>query len=164
MTASSLGAGTDRPTAVVFRKRLLPWSETFIAAQVGAMTRYHPLLVGYSRDPRGTRYLEGREQLLLDDYGMIPGLSRLLLKVTGRMPQGWLDAIAARNPAVVHAHFGTNAPPAMRLARGLKRPLIVTFHGVDITAAPRDEKHRKQRSAVFAGADKVIAVSQFIAD
>ena len=156
--------GDDRPTAVVFRKRLLPWSETFIAAQVGAMSRYRPLLVGYSRDPRGKHYLEGRDQLLLDDYGMIPGLSRLLLKATGRMPQGWLDAIAARNPAVVHAHFGTNAPPAARIARLLNKPLIVTYHGVDITAAPRDEKHRKQRSAVFAAADKVIAVSQFIAD
>jgi glycosyltransferase involved in cell wall biosynthesis len=153
----------DRPTAVVFRKRLLPWSETFIAAQVGAMSRYRPVLVGYSRDPRGKHYLEGRDQLLLDDYGMIPGLSWLLLKATGRMPQGWLDAIAARNPAVVHAHFGTNAPPAARIARLLNRPLIVTYHGADITAA-RDEKRRKQRSAVFAAADKVIAVSQFIAD
>jgi colanic acid/amylovoran biosynthesis glycosyltransferase len=164
MTPASGSASGDQPTAVVFRKRLLPWSETFIAAQVGAMTRYRPLLVGYSRDPRGTPYLEGRDQLLLDDHGIIPGLSRLLLKATGRMPQGWLDTIVARRPAVVHAHFGTNAPPAIRIARTLKRPVIVTYHGVDITAAPRNEKQRKQRSAVFAAADRVIAVSQFIAD
>src|SRR5687767_15740450 len=98
MTASSLGAGTDRPTAVVFRKRLLPWSETFIAAHVGAMTRYHPLLVGYSRDPRGRKYLDGHEQLLLDDFSLIPGLSRLLLKTTGHMSRRWLAAIAARQP------------------------------------------------------------------
>src|SRR5687768_36934 len=117
MTPPSRAPDGDRPTAVVFRKRLLPWSETFIAAQVGAMTRYHPVLVGYSRDPRGGHYLEGRDQLVLDDYGLIPGLSRLLMKATGRMPQGWVDAIAARNPAVVHAHFGTNAPPAIRIAR-----------------------------------------------
>ncbi len=157
-------APSDRPTAVVFRKRLLPWSETFIAAQVRAMTRYHPLLVGYTRDPRGGVYLDGLDQLLLDDSSAIPGLSRLLLKVTGRPPGRWLAGIAARRPTVVHAHFGTNAPPAMEIARALRLPLIVTYHGVDITAAPKNEKERKRRSAVFAGADKVIAVSKFIAD
>ena len=161
-TAARIAHG--RPTAVVFRKRLLPWSETFIAAQIGAMTRYHPLMVGYSRDPRGKKYLEGREQLLLDDFGVIPGLSRLLLKTTGYMPGRWLDEIAARQPTVMHAHFGTNAPPAIRIARRLKLPVVVTYHGVDITAAPKNAKQRKQRSAVFAAADKVIAVSRFIAD
>lgn len=161
--AGQRGAG-DRPAAVVFRKRLLPWSETFIAAQVGAMTRYHPVLVGYSRDARGAKYLEGRDQLLLDDYSAIPGLSRLLLKTTGHMPRRWLAAIAERKPTVVHAHFGTNAPPAAEIARMMRLPLIVTYHGVDITTAPRNEKHRKQRSAVFAAADRVIAVSKFIAE
>ena len=154
----------DRPNALVFRKRLLPWSETFIAAQIGAMTRYHPVMVGYSRDPRGKKYLEGRDLLLLDDFSVIPGLSRLLLKTTGHMPQRWLDAIGARQPVVIHAHFGTNAPPAIRIARMLRIPVVVTYHGVDITAAPKNAKHRKQRSAVFAAADKVIAVSRFIAD
>ena len=164
MTLAGQATRGARPSVVVFRKRLLPWSETFIAAQVGAMSRYHPVLVGYSRDPRGGKYLDGRDVLLLDDYGVIPGLSRLLLKSTGRMPRRWLDAIAERKPSVVHAHFGTNAPPAMALAHALGLPLVVTYHGVDITAAPRNEKQRKQRSAVLAAADRVIAVSQFIAD
>src|SRR5687767_8469481 len=128
------------------------------------MARYHPLMVGYSRDPRGRKYLEGRDQLLLDDFSVIPGLSRLLLKTTGRMPGRWLDEIAARQPVVMHAHFGTNAPPAIRIARTLNLPVVVTYHGVDITAAPKDATQRKQRSAVFAAADKVIAVSRFIAD
>jgi len=164
MTSAAQPAQGDRPAAVVFRKRLLPWSETFIAAQIGAMSRYHPVLVGYSRDPQGGKYLDGRDQLLLDDYGVIPGLSRLLLKATGHMPQRWLDAIAERRPTVVHAHFGTNAPPAIAIAHAMGLPLIVTYHGVDITAAPRNERQRKQRSAVLAAADRVIAVSRFIAD
>jgi len=164
MTSAAQPAQGDRPAAVVFRKRLLPWSETFIAAQIGAMSRYHPVLVGYSRDPQGGKYLDGRDQLLLEDYGVIPGLSRLMLKATGHMPQRWLDAIAERRPTVVHAHFGTNAPPAFAIAHALGLPLIVTYHGVDITAAPRNERQRKQRSAVLAAADRVIAVSRFIAD
>ena len=164
MTPPAGFAPSERLTAVVFRKRLLPWSETFIAAQVRSMTRYHPLLVGYSRDPRGGKYLDGLDQMLLDDASVIPGLARLMLKVTGRLPGRWVARIGTRRPAVVHAHFGTNAPPAMEIARVLRLPLIVTYHGVDITAAPKNEKQRKQRSAVFAAADKVIAVSKFIAE
>jgi glycosyltransferase involved in cell wall biosynthesis len=88
----------------------------------------------------------------------------LLLKTTGRMPGRWLHEIAARQPVVMHAHFGTNAPPAIQIARALNLPVVVTYHGVDITAAPKDAAQRRQRSAVFAAADKVIAVSRFIAD
>ena len=149
-------------TAVIFRKRLLPWSETFIGAQVGAMSRYHPVLAGYSRDPRGAKYLEGREVLVLDEHSAFPGLERLLLKA-GRVPGRWLRAIAATNPSLVHAHFGTNAPPAARLASRLGVPLIVTFHGVDITSVARTAAQRRRRQAIFRSADRALAVSHFIA-
>ncbi len=152
----------QRRAAVIFRKRLLPWSETFIGAQVGAMSRYHPVLVGYSRDSRGAIHLEGREQLLLDEHSALPGLERLLLKV-GRVPARWLAAIAATGPVLVHAHFGTNAPPAILIARKLGLPVIVTYHGVDITSIAHSAAQRRRRQDVFTSADRVIAVSKFIA-
>jgi glycosyltransferase involved in cell wall biosynthesis len=148
--------------AVIFRKRLLPWSETFIGAQVGAMTRYHPVLAGYSRDPRGAVYIESRQQLLLDEYSAMPAIERLLLKV-GRVPPRWLAAIAATGPALVHAHFGTNAPPAILIARRLGVPVLVTYHGVDITSTARTAAQRRRRHHVFTSADRIIAVSNFIA-
>ena len=151
-----------RRTAVIFRKRLLPWSETFIGAQVGAMARYHPVLAGYSRDSRGAKYLEGREVLVLDEHSAFPALERGLLKL-GRVPRRWLRAIAATGPSLVHAHFGTNAPPAAHIARKLGVPLIVTYHGVDITSVPRTDAQRHRRQEVFRSADRVLAVSRFIA-
>ena len=154
--------GDRRPVAVIFRKRLLPWSETFIGAQVGAMTRYRPVLAGYSRDPRGAVYVEGRDQLLLDEHSALPGVERLLLKM-GRVPRRWLSAIAATGPALVHAHFGTNAPPAILLARKLRVPFLVTYHGVDITSTARNETQRRRRQRTFAAAARVLAVSRFIA-
>jgi glycosyltransferase involved in cell wall biosynthesis len=151
-----------RRAAVIFRKRLLPWSETFIGAQVGAMTRYHPVLAGYSRDRRGAVYIEGREQLLLDEHSAMPGIERLLLKA-GRVPRRWLAAIAATDPALVHAHFGTNAPPAILIARRLGVPFLVTYHGVDITSTARTAAQQRRRHHVFTSASRVIAVSNFIA-
>ena len=155
---------TARPTAIVFRKRILPWSETFIAAQSGAMTRYAPVLVGYSRDPGGAAYLIGRPQLLLQEHSAFPALEKLLLKSAGRAPRRWLRAIAATRPAVMHAHFGSSALPAGRIARALGIPMILTYHGMDITVEPRTERSREARRSAFAAADRVIAVSDFIAD
>ena len=155
-------ATSPRPTAIIFRKRLLPWSETFIGAQVGAMSRYHPVLAGYSRDSRGAVYLEGRDQLLLDEHSAFPGIERLLLKA-GRVPRRWLRALAATRPVLVHAHFGTNAPPAILLARKLGVPALVTYHGVDITSNPRSDAQRRRRHEVFHATDRALAVSKFIA-
>ena len=155
-------AAPPRPTAVIFRKRLLPWSETFIGAQVGAMSRYHPVLAGYSRDSRGAGYLEGRDVLVLDEHSVFPALERVLLKA-GRVPGRWLRAIAARRPSLVHAHFGTNAEPAALIASRLAIPLLVTYHGVDITSRPRSAAQQRRRRAVFRSADRVLAVSRFIA-
>ncbi len=155
---------SGRPTAIIFRKRILPWSETFIAAQSGAMTRYLPVLVGYSRDPSGAAYIVGRPQLLLDEHSWFPALEKLLLKGAGRAPRRWLRAIADTAPAVLHAHFGSSALPASRIAKALRIPLVVTYHGMDITVRARTEAEAARRRAAFAAADRVIAVSQFIKD
>lgn len=162
MTGTPAAPGAARPTAVVFRKRILPWSETFIAAQSGAMTRYAPVLVGYSRDPSGAAYLVGRPQLLLDEHSRFPALEKLLLKSAGRAPRRWLRAIAETRPAVLHAHFGSSALPASRIAKALGIPLVVTYHGMDITVRAKTEAEAARRRAAFAAADRVIAVSRFI--
>ncbi|MCE9602590.1 MAG: glycosyltransferase [Gemmatimonadetes bacterium] len=153
-----------RATAVIFRKRILPWSETFIATQSGAMTRYAPVLVGYSRDPSGAAYLVGRPQLLLNEHSWFPALEKFLLKSAGRAPSRWLRAIAETKPAVLHAHFGSSALPASRIAKALRIPLVVTYHGMDITVRAKTEAEAARRRRAFAAADRVIAVSRFIAD
>jgi len=153
------------PTVAIFRKRLLPWSETFIAAQGRALKRYHPVFVGYDRDTSGASYLDGCEQILLRDYERLPGLAlgKALLKTTGRVPTAWQRAIAATQPRLIHAHFATSAQPALRLADALRLPLIMTFHGHDIAKTPRNRAHAERRRALFGRIERAIAVSDFIA-
>ena len=106
-----------RPAALIFRKRILPWSETFIGAQAGAMTRYAPVLAGYHRDSSGAALVAGIPCVLLDEQSAFPPLEKLLLKQFGRLPRRWMRAIAAFRPCVVHAHFGSSVVPGRRIAR-----------------------------------------------
>lgn len=153
----------DHPGALILRKRILPWSETFIVAQARAMTRYQPVLAGYHRDTGGEALLHGMSRVLLDEHSALPGIEKLLLKQFGRVPKRWLRALAASNPTILHAHFGSSAVPGAHLARALDIPMIITYHGMDITVRAGSEAEVSRRRAAFANADRVIAVSHFIA-
>lgn len=153
---------SERPGALIFRKRLLPWSETFIASQGRSLRRYHPVFVGYKRVAAGPALLGNADQVLLEDHAAAPPLSKGLFKAFGVVTPRWRRALAERRPAVLHAHFGMNAAAAIPLARTFDIPLVVTYHGMDITIE-RSGRARRQRERVFREATSVIAVSRFIA-
>lgn len=156
-------APSARPGAIIFRKRLLPWSETFVAEQGGALSRYQPVFAGYARDASGVAMLGANPVVVVREHALVGVLGEWAFKKLGYVPQPWRRALRGYAPRIVHAHFGTAALPASALARALGLPLIVTYHGVDITVAARSERQRRARHAGFAAADAVIAVSQFIA-
>lgn len=152
-----------RPGAIIFRKRLLPWSETFIAEQGGALARYEPVFAGYARDSSGVALLGAHPVVVVREHAPVGVLGEWAFKKLGHVPRRWREALRSYAPRIVHAHFGSAAMPASALARALGLPLVVTYHGVDITVAPRSDRQRRARQAGFAAADGVIAVSQFIA-
>lgn len=152
-----------RPSALIFRKRILPWSETFIGAQAGAMTRYAPVLAGYHRDPSGAALVAGMPCVLLDEHSAFPAAEKFLLKQFDRLPPRWGRAIAAQAPRVVHAHFGSSVVPGRLVARALRVPLVVTYHGMDITVRAGSVAELARRAAAFGAASRVIAVSEYIA-
>jgi glycosyltransferase involved in cell wall biosynthesis len=149
---------------VIFRKRLLPWSETFIAQQGKALRRYRPLFAGYEYKEGGRNYLAGEDCAVLAEDARVPALAKALVKGLGVLPPGWRKALAAREPAIVHAHFGVNALAAHRIARAFAAPLVVTYHGMDITVQRRSAAALRRRRKVFRVADCLIAVSDFIRD
>lgn len=92
-------------------------------------------------------------------------LQRVRFKLFG--PAAALQrTLAGQLPALVHAHFGLDACNAIALARSLHVPLVVTFHGYDVTVAdqhmPRLYVHR-QKLLKKAGA-RFLCVSGFIRD
>src|SRR5690606_5174188 len=152
-----------RPAVLIFRKELLPWSETFIAAQGGALQRYRPVFAGYRLAQAGNSYLAGHERVVLADHTFSAGLGKAAIKALRLTPPRWRRALAAHHPVLLHAHFGTNALDAIPIARALGVPLVVTYHGMDIATRPRHARDRRRRHRVFHAAHRVIAVSGFIA-
>jgi len=132
---------TENRKVLVFRKDLLPISETFILDQFQAYQRYSPILAGYRRvdgisSPPETYLLFDPPNRLnwialkCAQHGQYLGLS------PGRLSR----AIKKTAPALIHAHFGYDAILVYDAARKANVPLVVTLHGSDIqTPASRWE-------------------------
>ena len=156
-----------KQAAIIFREELLPYSETFIPAQVNSLLNYEPYYVG-------TKIVNAKivenAKLILPFEGKSQLYSRIF-KFTGYIWQTWLNKIQQLDAKFIHAHFGLDGVLALPLARKLRLPLIVTFHGHDITVAERGEPgpgwwthqlYIRRRKLLFAEANLCIAVSNFI--
>ncbi len=119
---------------VVFRKDLLPISETFISAQMTFYRRWAPALVGYKRVagldiddiPHHTlfdcRRIDDRLRMKFDQY----------CALAGRQSKRFDRTLAEMKPDLVHAHFGYDAILAAPSVGRADLPLVVTLHGTDI--------------------------------
>lgn len=152
---------THKKSVIVFRKQILPYSETFIAAQGKLLQQYRPVFTGYKNDLSGREMLEGYPCYVLEEYTKIFQLSKFLTR-HGFTNQGWLNDIKQQSPSVIHAHFLKDGLDALILKEKLSLPLITTLHGHDITKKEKKSLLTKSRSYFFERVDKVIAVSDYI--
>lgn len=146
---------------IVFRKRLLAASETFIPAQAGAVPGWDPLLAGFKWKAEGRRLTSHLPTSTLRDHAVWPGLARRSLG-WGYFSRAWERHLQAWRPELIHVHFGPDALALLPLVRRLNLPLAVTFHGFDITIETPINAYRRRRHEVFAVARTVFAVSDFI--
>jgi glycosyltransferase involved in cell wall biosynthesis len=151
-------------SVAIFRKRLLSYSETFIADQGRFLPSYRPLFCGFHRDTSGLQLLEDADTFLLDDHSYLSGLSKLMLRHGLGGGKRWLAAIARENPALIHAHFFTDGIDAVKIARQLDIPAVTTVHGHDITKHENAQVDQSVNRQFFEQVDRVIAVSDFIAE
>lgn len=153
-----------KKSVLVFRKRLLGYSETFIAAQGRALPSLEPVFVGFKKDPTGYDYLGDSPVLLHSELARSAQLSRTLMRLNGRVSPRWLRAMASTGPVLLHAHFGPDALAALPITDRLQIPLIATFHGFDIATKDTRSRYARRRPRVYSSAAVVIAVSRFIRD
>ncbi len=176
-----LDSVSDRPV-LIYRDRLLAYSETFIPAQAESLQRYQGYYVGVSRQS-GWEALPGDRFCLLEDQVRWPAWGKAQLKLLQHPPRAFLRLLQGRSPQLLHAHFGPDAVQALPIARRLGIPLVVTFHGYDAALqlpaqrrTPWGDLHQllyhrgtyykyryiRQRQQLFAEAAQVIAVSDCI--
>lgn len=171
MTANPSGAvpeqtptapGAERPTVAVWRTNWIPPSETFIVNQTAATSRWRPLRVAVRRLPG--------KPLVEPDFVAFPGgiRGRAAHAVTARTlgyPAVFRRYLRRQDTRLLHAHFGPGGVKALPVARRLRLPLAVTFHGFDV-ALPDHQgaaAYRRQLTELFAEATGLIAVSDFVA-
>jgi colanic acid/amylovoran biosynthesis glycosyltransferase len=104
--------------------------------------------------------------VILGRHGGLGQWDRTLFKQLGLVPPS--PDLAALRPRVVHAQFGRGGALALPIARSLRVPLVVTFHGGDATK----DKHygnvpsifRRRLSALKQEAALFVCVSQSVHD
>jgi glycosyltransferase involved in cell wall biosynthesis len=139
-------------------------SEAFITEQAAALRRYRPLLTIRSRSAP----IDLEHYALSDQRA---GALRAAAFAVTHLPPFFGRDARFRELSLLHAHFGPDGVSVMRLARRLRIPLIVTFHGADITVPRRSlwlsgkgynyhfllrEKRLQREAALF------LAVSGFV--
>lgn len=119
-----------KPKVIIYENHLLGLTETFVQAQTNALSQFEPVYAGSRKDAG----LDVRkEQIhLLNQGGFWGNCRELGFKLTGFAPE-FMKRLGALRPVLLHAHHGPNGFYALPIARNLNIPLVVTFHGSDIT-------------------------------
>jgi colanic acid/amylovoran biosynthesis glycosyltransferase len=163
------GEGLDaaRETLLVYRHRLAPMSEVgFLHRFYVGFERLAPVWLGCHLEP-GASALTG-EKLRLGRAELLGTLDRALFRHCGIVPAQ--PDLGALRPRLLHAHFGQGGALALPIARALRIPLVVTFHGADATK----ETHYRRRivphvyarrlAALQRDAALFVCVSEFVRD
>lgn len=152
-----------RPAVLVFRKQILPYSETFIADQGRFLDAYTPYFVGFTHNASGEEtLLQGTHRMILADYAGSLEWAKLRHRLGLVANRKWLDGLKQVSPKLIHAHFAKDAIDAMALSRQLNIPFVATVHGYDITHSNESRRYARQREKMFHSAAKIIAVSDYI--
>lgn len=154
----------DNRKVIIFRKRLLAFSETFIAAQGINLPHMQAAFCGFETDASGFHLLDGQAVELLEARSVNMSVSKFMLRSGLLQHHPWLTALAALDPLLIHAHFLGDGIDAMRLSNRLDLPLMTTLHGHDITKQKMSARQRNKMHQLFERCACVIAVSDFIAE
>lgn len=152
---------------LVYRNHLIRPSETFIQSQVESLKNFDAFYVGLCT-VAGIEVPLERTLTVCQQY---PSQTRrtLVYKLCGRH-SSFFEKIEKISPSLMHAHFGPDGVKALPLATRLSIPLIVTFHGYDITIKPSRAWYSSysyfmylaRRKKLRRVASKFVAVSSFI--
>lgn len=144
-------------TVIIYKELLLNASETFIAAQAGALLHFKPYYVGL-RKPYPNLPFAGDALYLAPGFHALSRLRGRLYRAVPVAPlfHRQIRRIRAR---LIHAHFAPDGIRASRLGASLGIPVIVTLHGYDATVR-RDFK--VQYARLWEQAALFLCVSEFI--
>jgi glycosyltransferase involved in cell wall biosynthesis len=110
----------QRPLVALFNTQFLPYSQTFVYEELRQHQRYAVEVFA-------------RKRVLPERFPYEPVHVGGPLYGTLRRSSAFDRRFAARSFSLVHGHFGTGSVYALRWAERFGLPLVVTFHGHDVT-------------------------------
>jgi colanic acid/amylovoran biosynthesis glycosyltransferase len=125
-------------TVAIYRERLLPVSETFIAAQAAALKDYTPVFVGLVAVAGGLP-IDGQKAVLRNSSDI---LSKCRAKAYRQFPYApsFHRSVKRFRPDLIHAHFSVDGTSVFALQDHLNVPSVVTLHGYDVTTRMEEWK------------------------
>ena len=147
---------------LIFTKKVLPKSNTFVANQGNNLPNISPIFIGFKKDNSGLDLIAGQRTCIQEDHQKFNMIAKLALEKFSLVSSGWRSALKSFDADIIHAHFGKGGFYSIPIAKSLDLPLITTFHGSDITQHDKFSYNQKHRNIVFNRSDKIIAVSKFI--
>ncbi len=138
---------TNKKKIIIYRDDLLPYSETFIPAQGENLVSYQGFYVGISRSSSSEYLIPNDRSIILTELVSLPKLWKKAFRFLNIAHPKWFRRLRNLSPCLIHCHFGTDGFWAAKLARKLGVPLMVTFHGIDITEEVMEQDRHKNFNA-----------------
>lgn len=152
-----------RQTVAIWNDSWLPKSETFVRDHVESLASWRAITIGWHKVSDGIYSCPTFAPLPANLAG------KIVRKFFGTQIVGRRLNQLLSDPSIklIHAHFGIGGINALPFAKKVRKPLIVTFHGKDVTATHHNPsvqaRYHRKLLEVFAYSTRLIAVSEFIA-
>lgn len=159
-----------KPTVAIYTQHYLTYSMTFIYRQLKGISEWYKPIALASRIenldlfPFDPIYVRGEGRFIERVYSKL--YKRLFGMRTGLTLQQWnywKDVLIKHDVKLIHAHFGPSGLDMLPLAKALRIPLLVTFHGYDASSSLRDKSYLSILKDLFVYAH-IIVVSKTMAE
>jgi colanic acid/amylovoran biosynthesis glycosyltransferase len=153
----------------LFSSNYLALSETFIYRQLtGIRPDFQPIVICCNRINENDKIFpfspicEAPKRTFTEKCigKILKILSKNYVIPSSRHLNYWETKLKENNCKLIHAHFGPAGLYVLPLAKKTRLPLVVTFHGFDISKLLNEKKYVKQLRMLFKDAAKIITVSE----
>lgn len=159
---------SNGPEICVYTQRYLNLSMTFVYWQLKAVSAaFNPWVL--TSNPTNNLDVYPIENIVVSEKSVLGRLYRFYKKKTGHyavlssgQKKRFRDVLKEKDIKLIHAHFGPSGIEILPLAKELKIPLLVTFHGYDASSLLRNKNYLNDLKPLLSYAN-IITVSSYMA-
>jgi len=154
-----------KDSVAIVNETFLEPTEKWILRHAIGMQHYRPIVIAKRRT--GTKERRLPKIITLRSFSFLSLPLNIIGRAFFRFPYLGYEIffkfiLTLYRVRIVHIHFLWNGIWFFEYLRKPKVPVVVTAHGSDVNTALANSQYRKKIQSVFAKADKIICVSEYI--